>query len=80
MKKQLIILAITTVVLSLPSCKKDYVCKCQKIYTGSSGSSSYNDGQYTFRDSKVRAEDRCTQQEGSGTDLGGNYSRECEIQ
>jgi hypothetical protein len=80
MKKPLIAIAIAVVTLSLSSCKKEYTCKCQKIYTGSSGSATINDGQYTFKDTKVRAEDRCNQQEGSGSDLGGDYSRECQIQ
>lgn len=80
MKKQFILTVIAVAALTLSSCKKEYVCKCQKIYTGSSGSTTVNDGQYTFKDTRPRAEDRCNQQEGSGSDLAGDYSRECQIQ
>ena len=61
------------------SCKKDYHCECEKIYTGSSGSVTYDDGVYTYKDTRARAEDRCAKQEETGSDLGGNYTRECEI-
>lgn len=66
--------------LSLTSCKKDYTCECKKIHTDSSGNSTTtSDGNYTFKDSKPRAETRCNDQEGSGSDIGGDYTRECEI-
>ena len=67
------------IITTIFSCKKDYNCECQKIYTGSGGSTSINDGIYTFKDTKNRAEDKCNKQETSGSDLGGNYSRECQI-
>ncbi|MDQ3047534.1 MAG: hypothetical protein M3R27_08315 [Bacteroidota bacterium] len=64
---------------SFVSCKKEYSCECEKIYTGSSGSYTYDDGIYTYKDTRARAEDRCAKNEETGTDLAGNYSRECEI-
>jgi len=80
MKRAVLALAVLSV-FSLASCKKDYVCNCQKVYTDPDGStSSSSDGSYTFKDSKPRAETRCNDQEGSGTDLGGDYTRECQIQ
>ncbi len=76
------ILAI--VVLSgftMTSCKKDYTCSCKKIRTETDGSTTSDaDGTYTFKDSKPRAETRCNDQEGSGSDILGDYSRECDIQ
>lgn len=65
---------------AMTACKKDYTCECRKIYTDSNGNiNSTPDGTYTFKDSKVRAEDRCNDLEGSGSDLGGDYTRECDI-
>ena len=64
----------------ISSCKKDYSCHCYKTYTRSDGSVTTDpDGIYTFKDSKPRAAERCNQQEGSGSDLGGSYTRDCEI-
>ncbi len=66
--------------LALTSCKKDYTCECAKIYTDDSGNiNSSADGSYTFKDSRPRAEDRCNDLETSGSDLGGDYTRECDI-
>lgn len=65
---------------TMVSCKKDYTCKCSKIYTTSSGSTTTDDGVYTYDDTRKRAEDKCNDQEKSGSDLGGNYTRECNIQ
>jgi hypothetical protein len=80
MKRAVLAVAVLSV-FSLASCKKDYTCNCQKIHTDPDGSSSSSsDGSYTFRDSKPRAETRCNDQEGSGSDLGGDYTRECQIQ
>ncbi|HLP11561.1 MAG TPA: hypothetical protein VK177_06470 [Flavobacteriales bacterium] len=75
-----IILAVAVLgVFSFSSCKKEYTCKCQKIYTGNSGSVTFDDGTYTFKDSRPRAEDRCNELEKSGSDLGGEYTRECSV-
>ena len=65
---------------ALASCKKDYTCECRKIYTDDNGNVvSSSDGSYTFKDSRARAEDRCNDLETSGSDLGGDYTRECDI-
>lgn len=80
--KKLIIIIVSFIALStlFSSCKKDYVCECRKTYTRSNGTTiSETDGLYTFSDTKPRAADRCTQQEGSGSDLSGSYVRDCEL-
>ncbi|MCW3070185.1 MAG: hypothetical protein JWO44_75 [Bacteroidetes bacterium] len=82
MKKSVLIgLLIAIGSTSIISCKKDYYCQCKKVYTNSNGSTStYDDDVYTFRDTRARAESKCTNEEGTGSDLvGGSYSRECEI-
>jgi hypothetical protein len=77
MKKSLVALAVVT--LSLMSCKKDYVCECSKIRTTSSGNTTTYDDKYTFKDNRARAESRCDAQETAGSDLLGDYTRECQI-
>jgi hypothetical protein len=62
------------------SCRKDYVCDCSKTYTQVDGTTfTESDGIYTFRDSKSRASDRCIDQEKTGSDKSGPYTRDCEI-
>ncbi|MCD6068562.1 MAG: hypothetical protein K0S33_3388 [Bacteroidetes bacterium] len=78
--KKVIIAVMAIGALSFASCKKEYVCKCQKTYTGGSGSVTVDDGNYTFKDTQARAETKCNDQEGTGSDVAGNYSRECAIQ
>ncbi len=34
---------------------------------------------YTFKDTRTRAESRCNDQEGTGSDGFGDYSRDCQI-
>ena len=65
---------------SMVSCKKDYRCQCTKTYTTGSGSSSQNSSVYTYNDTRKRAEDRCNGNTSTGTDLGGDYSVNCQIQ
>ena len=65
---------------SMTSCKKDYTCQCSKTYTSGDGSSTSNHSVYTYKDTRKRAEDRCNDNSTSGTDLGGNYSINCDIQ
>lgn len=81
MKNVIKIAALATIItVSLASCKKDYTCSCSKTYTKSDGSTyTYSDGVYTFDDTKVRASERCNAQEGSGSDLSGGYTRDCQI-
>lgn len=66
--------------VSMTSCKKDYVCKCSKTYTGTSSSTTSDYSQYTYKDSRKRAEDRCNDNTTSGSDLYGAYSINCQIQ
>lgn len=77
--KKMIIAIMAIGALSLASCKKEYVCECQKTYTGSSGSVTVDDGNYTFKDTQARAETKCNDQESTGSDIGGSYSRECSL-
>lgn len=65
--------------LALVSCKKEYTCECKKIYTGSETTVSTNADKYTFKDSRVRAEDKCNDKETSGSDIVGSYTVECQI-
>ncbi len=81
MKKIIILVAALGLGGAMTSCKKDYVCKCSKTYTKANGNTeTETDGQYTFKDTKPRAADRCNEQEGSGSDISGSYTRDCEIQ
>ena len=77
--KNSVIAIIALFTLSLASCKKDYRCECKKTRTGSSTTTTTNDGEYTFKDSRSRAESRCNDQESTGSDAFGNYTRDCEI-
>ncbi len=79
MKKFIFILVIS-LGAGLVSCKKNYTCECKKIHSDDNGNSvTTSDGSYTFKDSRARAEDRCNDLEGTGTDIGGDYTRECDI-
>lgn len=78
MKKSVIaIVALFT--LSLASCKKEYKCECEKTRTSGSTSITTADGDYTFKDTRTRAESRCNDQESTGSDGFGSYSRDCQI-
>jgi hypothetical protein len=77
--KKSILAVIALLTLSFASCKKEYKCECQKTRTGSSTTVSSDDGEYTFKDTRARAESRCNDQESTGSDAFGDYSRDCEI-
>ncbi|MBI3520828.1 MAG: hypothetical protein HY062_15935 [Bacteroidetes bacterium] len=77
--KKLIIASVALFALSLGSCKKNYDCNCTITRTNGSSSLTTDDGNYTFKDTRVRAEKRCNDQEGSGSDAFGNYTRDCQI-
>lgn len=77
--KKSIVAVIALLTLGFVSCKKEYKCECQKTRTGSSATVSTADGEYTFKDTRARAESRCNDQESTGSDAFGNYSRDCEI-
>jgi hypothetical protein len=79
MKKAIFALVILSS-FTMVSCKKEYTCTCKKIYTDDNGNSTtVSDGTYTFKDSQPRAETKCNDQETSGSDIGGDYTRECQI-
>lgn len=75
---------IAVVLLSgftLASCKKDYTCQCAKVRTDDDGNRNTSaDGNYSFKDSRIRAEKKCNDLEETGTDLYGDYTRECDIE
>ena len=79
MKRAMFAIAMAIVAGGLFSCKSEYTCKCEKIYYDSTQTVTYNDGSYILKDNRARAEDRCNAQESTGTDLRGNYSRQCRI-
>ncbi|HVD98157.1 MAG TPA: hypothetical protein VNB90_08115 [Cytophagaceae bacterium] len=78
--KKIIIIGLALVATTMFSCKKDYTCKCQKIHTTSNGTTTTDDGTYTFKDNKAGASSSCNDQEYTGTDLQGDYSRQCDLQ
>jgi hypothetical protein len=81
MKKTILMAAVlVAVATSITSCKKDYVCKCTKTYTGNSTTVSSDYSQYTYKDTRKRAEDRCNENAESGSDFFGAYSVNCQIQ
>jgi hypothetical protein len=79
MKNKMILVGLAIVATTMFSCKKEYTCKCSKIYTTSNGSVSVEDGSYILKDNEVRAADQCNKEESTGTDALGNYSRQCDI-
>ena len=79
MKNKIIILGLALVATTMFSCKKDYTCACSRVYVSSSGSTSTDDGSYIFKANKASATDKCNQQQTTGTDLKGDYSRQCVI-
>jgi hypothetical protein len=82
MKRRILLAVVFAIATSttMVSCKKDYTCKCQKTYTKSGGSVTVDDNIYTYKDTRTKAEKRCSDNEGQGNDLGGDYTRDCEIQ
>ncbi len=62
------------------SCEQEYTCQCSKTYTRDDGNVTYNDyAIYTYRDNRVRAEQRCDNNTATGTDLNGDYTVNCSI-
>lgn len=81
MKTKMIKIGISlSVILFATACEKNYICQCTRTYTRSNGTviSEY-DGAYAFKDTKIRATNRCTAMEGYGSDLSGEYTRNCEL-
>ena len=79
MKNKLILTGLAMIALTMFSCKKDYTCKCSKVYVTPTGSTTVDDGSYIFKDNKAQAADDCNAQESTGTDAQGDYSRECDL-
>lgn len=81
MKKTILIAGGLLIMGSLmTSCKKDYLCKCSKTYTSGSGTFTKDYSQYTYKDTRNRAETRCNENTKSDSDMFGNYSVNCQIQ
>ncbi|MCE3294403.1 MAG: hypothetical protein K0R65_117 [Crocinitomicaceae bacterium] len=65
----------------LISCEQSYICQCSKTYTRDDGNVTINDhATYTYKDNRVRAEQRCDNNTATGSDLGGDYTVNCAIQ
>ena len=79
-KTILFVVGLLFIATSFMSCKKDYTCKCSKTYTSGSGSSTNDHSVYTYKETRTRAESRCNENTTSGSDLGGDYSINCQIQ
>ncbi len=79
MKNKLVLIGLAIVATTMFSCKKEYTCECSKIYTTNNGTETLDDGSYVFKDNAARAEKQCDKQERTGSDLGGDYSRQCQI-
>ncbi len=80
MKSTMLIIGMAIVATTMFSCKGEYTCNCSKIYTDSNGTHTYDDGSYILKDNAARAESQCDKQERTGTDLGGDYSRQCQVE
>ena len=78
--KKLAITTLAILALGFASCKKDYTCKCTKTHTSGGTTVTTDDGSYTFKDTRTHAESRCNDEESTGTDIGGDYTRNCQIQ
>jgi hypothetical protein len=81
MKRRILLVAVIALgaMTTMVSCKKDYQCKCDRTYTKPNGSGTVEDGIYTYKDSRVKAEKRCNDNERQGSDILGDYTVDCEI-
>lgn len=79
MKKLFILAAAISLGTAMTSCKKDYTCVCNRTYTENGTTVTRHEQDYTFKDSKVRAADKCNQLETTGSTFGTNYTIECDI-
>jgi hypothetical protein len=79
MKKLLPSILVLTA-LAFVSCKKDYKCECTKTRTLAGSTLITQDGSYTFKEIRTRAETRCNQEESTGTEVAGDFIRTCTIQ
>jgi hypothetical protein len=77
--KKIVLTTAVLLTLGLASCKKDYSCECKITRTSGGNTLTTVDETYTFKDNRARAESRCNDQEGTGNDAFGDYTRDCEI-
>lgn len=77
--KNIAIAVAVLATLGLASCKKEYTCECSKTRTNGSIAVTVEDGKYEFNDTRTRAESRCNDEEETGSDGLGDYTRDCEI-
>lgn len=77
--KKIVIALATLLTLGFASCKKEYTCECSKTRTNGGITVTTEDGKYQFNDTRARAESRCNDEEESGDDGLGSYTRDCEI-
>jgi hypothetical protein len=77
--KKIMITVLSIAAIGFAGCKKSYECECNITRSNGSGYTSSFDGNYTFKDSRPRAEKRCNDQESAGNDIFGSYTRDCEI-
>jgi hypothetical protein len=76
---KILLAGIVAATILTTGCKKDYTCTCSKTYTSGSGSTTKNYSVYTYDDTKTTATSRCNGNETTGSDIGGNYSINCQI-
>ncbi len=81
--KRRILLAVVVALgatTTMVSCKKDYTCKCTKTYTPTNGTQVITeDGVYVYKDKMTKAQERCDANESQGSDIGGSYVRNCDL-
>ncbi|MDZ4664078.1 MAG: hypothetical protein SGJ15_04320 [Bacteroidota bacterium] len=79
MKKTILMAGAFLFAMSITSCKKNYTCKCSKTYTSGTGVSTKDNAVYTYKENRATADNRCAENETTASDLGGNYTINCDI-
>jgi hypothetical protein len=80
MKKSIISAIVICLGLAFASCKKEYDCECKRTRSDGSGNSITTvEANYTYKDTRPRADSRCNDNETTGSDGLGNYTIDCEI-
>lgn len=81
MKRSFLVLSVLiSIFITMVSCKKEYVCRCTKIYTSGTGTNIQEYSLYPYTDTKNKAEDRCSTNNISSADFEGSYDINCQIQ
>lgn len=75
-----LIIAGLLIWLTGTSCRKDFTCKCSKIYTDGPGEAVANYETYYYKERRNKAEDHCNANARSGSDTVGHYDISCQIQ